>query len=438
MGTRSIWLALVLATGWALAAGGARGQEPDYATPSPAWLQPLFRAQEPDYTAPDPVYPLPLFHDHPERGGLYVAAEFVMMEQTNPLAHQVIARRGLFDFDGSITAALNGQVAEPGPSVPPIIIPGQIRPGNFIGSGTPALFADDAGGPGTFQPGFNVILGWRFASGFALEVSWMHLQEAKYAASAGIIPPTLQPGNNLEETFVTAPVFNFPNDYAGPQFKLAIGNPNAAFGIWNAASNMEVIFIQRYEQVDVTGRIPIYQGENCRCYGLVGPRMVWMWEKFYWRTVAQDFLGNAAGDDSAIYTNVVSQRFYGVHAGGGMEWHLCDTPAGTFSISCDLQVAGLVDVVKERAKYERGDFETSAQRARTEFTFSPELQAQPNLWWYPIEGVQLRVGYDVMGFFNTVASPNPVSFNYGGLDPPFEKGHFRFFNGFNAGIGFIF
>jgi hypothetical protein len=388
--------------------------------------------------APDNPWPLPLFHDRPETGGIYAAGEFMFMRQTNPLAHQVIARRGLFDFDGSITAALNGQVAEPAPNVPPIIIPGQIHPGNFIGSGTPALFADDAGGPATYQPGFSITLGWRFADGVAVEINWIHLFEAKYSAAASIVPPTLNPGNNLEETFISSPVFNFPNAYAGPQFKLAIGNPNAAFGIWNAASEMTIDFIQRFEQFDITGRIPVYQSDNCRCYGLIGPRLVWLWERFKWRTVSEDFLGNAAGDDSAIYSNIVSQRMYGVHGGGGTEWRLGDSPIGTFSVSLDLQAALMADIVKERAKYERGDHAAASKRSLTTYTVVPELQANPSLWWYPIEGIQMRVGYDLMGFFNTVAAPNPVSFNYGGLDPAWEQGHFRFFDGFNAGIGFIF
>src|SRR5262249_2821708 len=52
----------------------------------------------------DPTFPLPLYHDRPEKGGFYAAAEFMYFRQTNPLDHQVIAVRGLLDFDGSITA----------------------------------------------------------------------------------------------------------------------------------------------------------------------------------------------------------------------------------------------------------------------------------------------------------------------------------------------
>ena len=44
----------------------------------------------------------------------------------------------------------------------------------------------------------------------------------------------------------------------------------------------------------------------------------------------------------------------------------------------------------------------------------------------------------VMAFFNTVSAPQPVSFNYGALDPPWVNGTTRFVDGWNAGLGIIF
>ena len=61
-----------------------------------------------------------------------------------------------------------------------------------------------------------------------------------------------------------------------------------------------------------------------------------------------------------------------------------------------------------------------------------------NLWWYPTEGIQLRVGYDAMAFFNTVAGKTPVDFNFGGLAPTWDRGVYRLFDGINAGIALIF
>jgi hypothetical protein len=394
------------------------------------------RAQ--DYTAPDPVFPLPLYHDRPELGGFYASGEFLFMRQTNPLKHQVIAFRGLVDFDGSVIADLNGTTFVPTGGGQRIIVPGNVVPGTFIGSGAVALSSDDAHGPQTYEPGFALTLGWRFRSGVAVEIQWWHLFEAKYAAVATLVPPNLQAGQNLEDTFLFSPVFNFPNDFAGPPQKIALGNPFAVYGIWNGASIMSEQFTQRFEQFDVTGRIPLYENDCDRCYGIIGPRLVWFWERFQWRTVSQDFNGQATQADVALYSNIVSNRLYGVHIGGGNEYRLGDTPIGTFSVSIDLQAAALLDVIKERAKYERADFAIAAQRARTEYKAVPELQGQINLWWYPIEGIEMRLGYDAMGFFNTVSSPYPVDFNYGRLNGGWRDNTFRFVDGLNAGIGFIF
>jgi hypothetical protein len=401
--------------------------------PAAAWSE--------DYTEPQPVIPLPLYHLRPETGGFFATGEFVLWRQTNPLAHQVVATRGILDFDGSITAAITGVPTVPVTGGTVNILPNVAQPGTFLGTGRAALITDDVGGPSTYQPGYSIGGGWRFQNGTVIEANWIHLAEAKYGAVASLVPggnPPLQPGQLLTETFLFSPVYNFPNDFAGPAQKLAIGNPFAAYGIWNGASVETLIFIQRFDQYEATGRIPIYQDDCNRCYGLIGPRLTWIWEKFKWRTVAQDFSGNAGQDDVALYTNEVSNRMYGVHIGTGYERRLGDSPIGTFSLSADLQVAALLDVVKEVAKYERGDFETSSRRAKTDYTVVPEVQANVNLWWFPIEGVQIRVGYDFMAFFNTVASPDPVSFNYGGLDPPWEKGHTRLLDGFHVGIGFIF
>jgi hypothetical protein len=419
MRTTTGWLAWLLTAGVALAPTGARGQE---------------------YPPADPVFPFPLYHDRPETGGFFFAPEFMFMRQTNPLKHQLIAVRGLLDFDGTITRDLTGQRIDPAtpPGGPPIIIPGTPRVGNFLGSKRPALFADDAGGPESFEPGWRITGGWRFQDGTTIEVSWMSLVETKYSAVATLVPPGLNAGPLLADSFLFAPVFNFPNDFAGPGFKLALGNPLAAFGIWNGASVMSIDFVQRFSQYDVTARIPAFETDFCRCYGLVGPRYINLWERFKWRTVSLDFQGTGGQNDVAIYSNVVSNQMYGVDIGLGNEYWLGRLGNQGFSITAEVRAAGLFDFVKEIAKYERGDFFIAHKRARNDYRFVPELQAQVALWWYPFEGVQVRVGYEIMTFFDTVSSGMPVSFNYGGLDPSYQKNTFRLFDGLSAGIGFIF
>ncbi len=408
MRTTTGWLALLLTVGVALAPTSARAQ---------------------DVPPEDPENPLPLYSLHPEKGGLYTAAEFLFWRQTNPLKHQEIAVRGLLDFDGSITAALNGTFV---PTVP-TVIPGQRVTGNFLGSKTPALFADQAAGPLSYEPGFRLTLGLKFASGVAVDVSWLSLVDVKYAASATLVPPTLNPTNDLVETFLFSPVFGFPNNFAGPANKIALGNPFAAFGIWDGASIMDINFIQRLSQYDINGRIPIFETDYCRCYGLVGFRYINMWERFGWTTIAEDFTGVAAPEDVAIYVNIVSNQMYGPTVGIGNEVYI----GHGFSVSADLREATTIDFVREIVKYYRSDFSIQAKRSKKDYTIVPELDGQFNVWWYPTAGIQVRVGYDVMAFFNTVSSPDPVSFDFSGLDPAFKRTT-RFIDGWNMGIGFIF
>jgi hypothetical protein len=398
---------------------------------------------------PDLVWPFPIYHDRPEAGGLFVDFSFVMMRETNPLQHQEIAFRGFYDNDGSITG----------------------KPGTIIGNRAPALFADDAGGPGTYQAGFRTGIGWRFEDGISVELSWLHLQKAQYwAVATGVSPPGFVAGPSLASTFLSSPVFNFPPEYSGPEIKqVALSLPphsiNVGYGIWNAADTMSIEFDQRFEQVDLTARIPIFETDCDRCYGLVGARAVWMWERFKWRTVDDGFIATSDLSptinvdtytgrifrtinivnttlvpdqdprNAAIYTNIVSNRLYGPTAGLGNEWYI----GHGFSVSLEGMVGIFLDVVKERAEYTPGEKDAGpiAKRAVTDWTGVPEAQGSITLWWYPIEGIQVQVGYDVMAYLNTVASPNPVSFNYGGLDPAWVK-QSRLFDGLRAGIGITF
>src|SRR6185369_18099012 len=100
--------------------------------------------------------------------------------------------------------------------------------------------------------------------------------------------------------------------------------------IWNGASVMQIQFLQRFEQVDFTARLPLWMTQNTRSYALVGPRFAWIWERFKWRSVALDINGVSFSTDAADYSNVTSNRLYGLHAGCGHDWFLGDTPAGGF------------------------------------------------------------------------------------------------------------
>ena len=125
---------------------------------------------------------------------------------------------------------------------------------------------------------------------------------------------------------------------------------------------------------------------------------------------------------------------YGPFVGCGHEIFV----ANQFSVSLDLTGAILLDVAKQRAKYELGDETVQSKWGREEFRLVPNANAAVNLWWYPIEGVQIRVGYQAMTFFNTLYMREPVGFNFGNIDPSYETKYFRLLHGFNVGIGFFF
>jgi hypothetical protein len=461
MRTKTMWLGWLLAAGMAWSPAGGHAQDPSPpsgagATPfapteAPAAgsataataLAPLYGgdflpeklaplvARGQDYAPPDCPLPLPLYSTNPAAGGFYIAGEWVMFRQTNPLHSQTVAYRGFVDTDGTVTNL----------------------PGTFVGSGFPALNVNQVEGPRSFEPGFKVTGGWRFADGSLIEVDYMHIINVNYTAEAGIIPPAFQVGLFQENTFLFAPVYNFPTLYAGAPNKIPVplptpgsptigfpivsppGGPMPLYGIWNGATTMQLLFTQWADQYQATYRWSLYENECWRTYGLVGPRAFTIWERFRWRTVDTDDAGNESPLWAAIYNNITSNRMYGVHAGVGNEFWL----GHGFSISLDLQAAVFCDVVKEEADYELGlKFFTEAKKSKHDYTFVPELEGQLNIWWYPTEGIEIRVGYSMMGFFNTVASKQPIDFNFGGLNPTWDEGVFRFFDGINAGISFIF
>lgn len=368
-----------------------------------------------NYPVPPVSFTGPLSHPRYETGGFYVALEGLFLRQTRPLRDQAVAWRGIVDIDGSITGT----------------------PGNPVGQGLPALDVQQLRGPGTYAPGSVVTLGWLFENEVCLQFSWWHLWDARYSATAGLLPAGLQAGPGGINTFLTSGVYNFPLDYAGNPQNVNVGNVGATFGIWNAASLMTIDFIQRFDLGEFSARIPIAMTDNHRYYGLVGPRLVTMFERFKWRTVDADLGGQASELTTAYYTNTVSNRLYGVHAGCGHDWFLGDTPAGAFAMTLDVQGAMYLDFAKGRAKYEIGDRSTAASRARNMWSLVPGVEASLKLWWFPWEAIQLSVGYDFISFFNTWASPQPIDFNYGAIDPEYRSGTLRYLHGLRWGVALV-
>jgi hypothetical protein len=365
----------------------------------------------------DPVIPIPT--GHAGDAGFYTSAEFVFLTQTRAMGNQVIAYRGIVDSTGKITGL----------------------PGTYVGSGQTALTTDELG-RSTYQPGFRVELGYKFDNGFQLYGNYMQLFDAHYSAGATLATPYARSRIDLTDTFLTAGVYNFSPKFAGPGTKTAYdpltGNANAGasntYGIWDAASTMDIKFTQRYQQADIGGRMPIFQTDYSRVYGMAGGRFAWFFERFQWITRSYSTDGTSNPQDAAQYTNTLSQRLYGPFAGVGNEIFIADQ----FSLSVDLTGAMLLGIVKERTKYELLDRSTEAKRGVNEWTLVPNANAAVNLWWYPIEGVQVRVGYQAMTFFNTRNMEEPVGFNMGAIDPRYDTQYFRIIHGLNFGVGLFF
>jgi hypothetical protein len=407
MGIKSVWGAGVLAI-WAtlatLAPGTALAQE--------SWPQ---GGDATGYAPPAVPLPYPLGTTHPEMGGLFVAGSYIMYSQTNPIKPQEVAVRGFVVTDDT---GLNAAGSA----------------GTFVGPRNQALNTGQVSGPYSFEPGFKLEVGWKFGDGSSLTASFWWIAESQYRAVATLAAPNYQYNSDQSATFLTSYVFDFPADFAGAPSKIASGTPFNVYGIWNGASEMSIVLWQRAEQFQLEYRKPFYETENYRVSALAGPRWVWFEDKFRWITTDTDVFGNQSPIYQGIYNNQVDNRMYGLYAGLQQEWYLGCGLAAMLNTS----VGGFLDVVRTSVDYQRGDRGgPENKRGRTMWRPVPEFQLTPSVMWYPLEGVQMQFGYDFFMFLNTVASPQPIDFNYSSLSPQYTD-IARFFNGFQATIAFFF
>ncbi len=369
-----------------------------------------------------PAENVPIPTGNPGTHGFYSFFEFIYLTQTRAIGNQTVAYRGLVDSRGLITGV----------------------PGTYLGSGVEALNTQDFPRRG-FQPGYNVGIGYKLDDGTSVHLSYMTQFNNTYHAGATLATPFARSNLSLSDTFLTSGVYNFPPQYAGPLVKTVADDTNRNgtadpgeggnfYGIWNGASVMDIQFDQRFTEWEIGARVPLLQTEYSRIYGLAGGRFDWFMERFKWRTVSFDVSGQAGPRDVAKYTNTLSQRMYGPYVGCGHEIYV----GSRFSMSLDLTGALLLDMAKERAKYSLGSKEIQNKLSRTELNLVPSAAAKLNLWWYPIEGVQLRVGYNAWTYFNTLSMKQPIGFNYSAIDPVYSAQGFRIVHGVNAGIGLFF
>lgn len=402
----------------------------------------------------DPVLPLPLYHNKPDNfglfdGGLFFGTSFAAYKQTNPISHQGVAYRGFTDVTGTARVPY---IYDPGSGVTVSTPPGPWV-GKFYGSGEEALNTDQVSGPGTLNPGIKISAGWRFGDRVTVTASWMWLADATYTSSASNIPKGSQIGSDYANSFLSAPVYNFYPEYAGPNDDLYNAsaaplppavNPittgidaarGAGYGIWNAAEVFTQSFTQRSQFVDLLCRVPVYENENYRISGVVGPKFVWLWEKYKLRAVDYNVYGESSGYDQAIYTNIVSNRMYGANLACQQEWYM----GHGFALNLTLGGSMYLDIVKARARYELGEkyYGPVSKRSRTLYQIAPSLEGTVGVGWYPFEGVELNIGYNLMGFFNTVSSRHPIDFDFGTVDPAYDS-QTRWFSGFQAGFALVF
>jgi hypothetical protein len=378
----------------------------------------IARGQNPGaagYAPADPQIPLPLGSTRPEDGGLFLFGEYVMYHQTNTISSQQVATRGFIAVDGT---------------------PFGVTSGTYIGSGAKALDTGQLIGPRTYVPGFELGAGWKFKDGSCLTFTFMYLFQEKYDAAATLAPKGLIVGDNFAESFITAPVFQFPNNFAGPLNKAGIGTGTAVFGVWNGASIMTEQFVQRFEHYDLSYRMPVYDTECYRLSGILGGRIDWIWDRYRWTSFDLDPLTNSSGPgDIAIYNNIVSNRLYGGKIACSQEYYM----GHGLACMCDIGCCLFMDSAKTIVSYELGaKFDgPKNKRATLSWRVVPECEGTLGLMWYPTEFIQLQIGYNVMAFFNTLSSMHPIDFDYSALTPHFDTTP-RLFDGWKAGIAFIF
>jgi hypothetical protein len=381
------------------------------------------------YAPPDAPTPLPTGSTRPEDGGPFVALDFLYWRQTNILRGQNIAFYGFVDVDGSINQALRGTNT----------------PGVFFGPRTLAFDVSQVSGPNDYEPGFRLSAGYRFGDGSALTYSWTHLFEHRTQALVSTVAPIgLQFSPDFTNSFITAFVFNFPGQYSGagtagssaPAPNVGVGNPLAAYGIWNAAGLMIQEFIQRFEGHDLLYRFPVYENEDYRLSGIGGASFAWIWEGYKWTTVDIDINGDSGPDTTAIYRNVTSNRMYGFSLGCSQECYL----GHGFAAQIDILGSMYIDFVREKSRYNLGAKFVGPISKRTKSEWSPVPSAHGILStvWYPIEGVQISFGYDALAFFNTLGAPQPIDFNYSSVSPKYEHIPVRLLDGLTFSISFSF
>lgn len=359
--------------------------------------------------------------------GPFLFMDALYYTQSWTMGNQLVAWRGLVDTTGVITTI----------------------PGTYLGSGARALSTDQFG-RGGYTPGVNLGAGWKFDDGSTLTARIMHLTGQTYGAGATLATPFARSRVDLADTFLVSGVFNFPPQFAGPDRRTAIeGTTVGAFppfdpgrvvpdrnfyGVWNGASNMVIEYKRWYTEAEIGGRVPLFESNSSKVYGMGGIRYHAFADRFSWLSDVYDLAGNTGARFQGVYSNILSQRMYGPYIGCAHDVYL----KNNFSLSADLHAGLMANFIKERAKYKLGDDSIQSKRSVNEIDMVPTAGGNLNLWWYPVRGIQIRVGYAANTFYNTKNLDQPIGFNYGAIDPVYGTQYFRIIHGLNIGFGVFF
>ena len=160
-----------------------------------------------------------------------------------------------------------------------------------------------------------------------------------------------------------------------------------------------------------------------------------------WETTDYDVTGASNPNWVADYTNVTSNRMYGVHIGCEQECYL----GHGFAADVQLSVSGYEDSVKEEAKYQlarganvQGNPGPTSKHSQVQWAFVPAPEARIGMSWFPIEAVEVRLSYNIQAFFNTVSMNQPVNFDFGDVVPAYSNATVRVLDGLDIGIGIHF
>jgi hypothetical protein len=431
----------------------------------------------PNYGAPVTEWPLPLMWDARNEGPFF-AMEAVAMRINNILGGQLVAQRGFWDDTGLARGDPTGPVlivqdGRNANSQIALLLADAGTPGQFVGSGAPAMYVSDVNDASRFTPGTRLTAGWRLRNGLVFDVSYLQLVAARGKASVGIIPPRSESlRDDLANSFVSTPFFNYTPEFAGAQRDVisdvflfpvppntgtvslvnpgsATGAPNeiitddasiddiiafrgtpiAAYGVGNAAEIIVASYRQQFNTGELNVRVPLFQGDVTRTYFTGGFRYAFLQERYRLYITDLDVEGNKF---MMRYTDRIKNRYYGMQLGLGSEAYL--GLGWSFSVEAKAGVAAENSLASTEIA---NLLNSSFHQEDNQFGVVGLFQGGAYIWWYPIEGVQLRFGYEYLGIVNARRSPNPLDYNLGSLSPTRERKYLSV-DGVTVGVGFIF